>query len=150
MVASAEVDRATAREQASELARKLLVTLAVLGSIATITGTIIFCYPNTLGLLQPWMVILHDVSGDLSIPFGIAYLWVHLKRVWRMKRRTASRWSGYFSVGFWSIAAATGIYGQFAVMESGSTTSTIHLVASIALVVIVCFHGAWGLRPKLK
>lgn len=150
MVASAEFDRAAARAQATDLARKLLVSLAVLGSVATITGTIIFCYPTTLGPLQPWMVLFHDVSGDLTIPFGIAYVWVHLKRVWRMKRRTASRWSGYFTIGFWLIAAATGVYGQIEPMLSGSALSRVHLVSSIALIVIVCFHGAWGLRPKLQ
>jgi hypothetical protein len=149
-VVVAEVDRAAARAQSADLARKLLITLAVLGSVASITGTLIYCYPNTLGALQSWMVLFHDVSGDLSVPFGIAYLWVHLSRVWKMKRRKASRWSGYASIAFWTIAAATGVWGQIEVMKTGTPLANVHLVASIALVVVACFHGAWGLRPKLR
>lgn len=145
---SAPLESTGARPRASDPARARLVAFAVFGGLATVTGVGIFCYPSTLGGARRVLVFLHDLSGDLGIVIGLAYLAAHLRRVFPMKRRAMSRWTGYFSVAAFLIAAVTGVYGEVAGMPSGSPLSRAHLFSSLALVGLACFHGAWGLRPK--
>lgn len=134
--------------RAADVARQRLVLLAVLGGVATVTGVGIYCYPSTLGPVRRTLVLLHDLSGDLGLAVGLAYLVVHLRRVFRMKRRIVSRGSGYVAASMLVVTSATGAYGQILDMPSGTPISTIHLITSLALVVLACFHGAWGLRTK--
>lgn len=131
-------------------ARPWLIAIAIVGCIATISGTLIYTYPETLGALIGPMRLSHEVSGDLSLILGVGYLNAHLRRVWRMKRRTASRWSGYVSIGAWIAAGATGVWGQISEMVAGSAAWWVHVVASIALIVVASFHGAWGFAPRLR
>ena len=100
--------------------------------------------------LQKAMVIIHDVSGDITILAGIWYLTVHLKRVWRMWRRVLQRWSGYVTVAIFGAAAGTGIYGQIYPMPAESVPGFVHIVTAIAAVVVGCFHGGYGLRRKMR
>src|SRR5688500_20370870 len=76
-------------------ARRPLIALSTSAFIAVVTGTFMYCYPNTMESLQRAFVLIHDVSGDLTLIAGAWYLTVHLKRVWRMWRRVLQRWSGY-------------------------------------------------------
>jgi hypothetical protein len=96
------------------------------------------------------MVLVHDASGDVTLAAGAWYLFIHLKRVWRMWRRVLQRWSGYFAVLVWVVAGGTGIYGQLEPMPSTSTAGLVHIVSSIAAVVLGCFHGGYGLRRKMR
>ena len=145
-----EVAAPAAVQESDDPARRPLIWLAVFASIATTTGTFIYCYPDTLEVVFRGMVIVHDVTGDLTILAGAWYLTIHLKRTWRMWRRVLQRWSGYAAVAVWIVAAVTGVYGQIAPMPSGSTMSTIHAISATALVIIGCVHGGYGLRRYFK
>lgn len=131
-------------------ARRPLIALSTFAFIAVVTGTFIYCYPNTMESLQKGMVVTHDLSGDLTIACSIWYLTIHLKRVWRMWRRVLQRWSGYVAVAIWVAAAGTGIYGQLEPMPAESVMGIIHIVSAVAAVVLGCFHGGYGLRRKLR
>jgi hypothetical protein len=131
-------------------ARRPLVVLSTSALIAVVTGTFIYCYPNTMEALQTAMIWIHDASGDLTLIAGTWYLAIHLKRVWRMWRRVLQRWSGYIAVLVFGAAGGTGVYGQLYPMPSESTMSTIHVISAIAAVVLACFHGGYGLRRKLR
>ncbi len=144
------VELQTSAREEVDPARRPLILLAALALIATTTGTFIYCYPDTMKVVFDGMVVVHDLSGDLALVVGGWYLWIHLKRTWRMWRRVLQRWSGYVAVLVWIVAAATGIYGQLVPMPSGSTMSTIHIVSAVALVASGCFHAAYGLRRYFK
>jgi hypothetical protein len=131
-------------------ARRPLVALSTFAFIAVCTGTFMYCYPNTMEGLQTAMVVTHDVSGDLTLAATAWYLAIHLKRVWRMWRRVLQRWSGYFAVAVFAGSGVTGIYGQLYPMPAESVMGIVHIVSSIAAVVIGCFHGGYGLRRKLR
>ena len=131
-------------------ARRPLIVLSSAASVAVVTGTFMYCYPNTMEALQTAMVWIHDASGDVTLAAGAWYLAVHLKRVWRMWKRVLQRWSGYVAVAIFAIAGGTGIYGQLYPMPSDSTLGVLHIVSSIAAVVLGCFHGGYGLRRKLR
>lgn len=136
---------------AKDPARAPLLAVTVLAGVAVTTAVGLFSYPSTLGAVRGALVVLHDLSGDLLLIAGVLYLSAHLRRTWRMKRRPVSKWSGYAAVLAWITSGATGIYGQLAPMPSGSSQSVVHGIASLALVVIACFHGAWGfLRPARR
>ncbi len=140
----------TASTQPADPARRPLYVVAVMAFIATVTGTFIYAYPNTLQSVRSAMIVVHDLSGDLLVVAGVWYLWIHLARTWRMKKRHLSRWSGYVAVLLWIVAAATGVFGQLVAMPSGSTPSTLHAISGIALLVLGCFHGAYGLRRYFR
>ena len=129
-------------------ARRPLIALSTFASIAVVTGTFIYCYPNTMEALQKAMVLIHDVSGDLTLVAGAWYLTVHLKRVWKMWRRVLQRWSGYVAVAIFACAGGTGIYGQLYPMPNDSAIGILHIISAIAAVVLGCFHGGYGLRKK--
>jgi hypothetical protein len=129
-------------------ARRPLIALSTFAFIAVVTGTFMYCYPNTMEALQTAMVWIHDVSGDLTLLAGAWYLTIHLKRVWRMWRRVLQRWSGYVAVGIFALAGGTGIYGQLYPMPDDSPAGIMHIISSIAAVVLGCFHGGYGLRRK--
>jgi hypothetical protein len=131
-------------------ARRPLIALSTFAFIAVVTGTFMYCYPNTMESLQQPLVLIHDVSGDLTLVAGAWYLTIHLKRVWRMWRRVLQRWSGYFAVAVFAAASITGIYGQLYPMPAESPAGFLHIVSSIAAVVLGCFHGGYGLRRKLR
>lgn len=141
-----EVGVQAAPEVSDDPARRPLMLMAVFASIATITGTFVFCYPDTLEIVFDSMVVIHDITGDLTIVAAVWYLTIHLKRTWRMWRRVLQRWSGYVSVLVWGAAAVTGVYGQFVEMPSGSTMSTLHAISATAAVVLTCVHSGYGLR----
>jgi hypothetical protein len=124
--------------------RRRLIAISTLGMIATITGVSLFSYPITFEALRRGLVVVHDASGDLLLGGGVLYLFAHLRRTWRMKRLKVSRYTGFVAVASWIIAGSTGIYGQLFPMVSRSTISWIHAIASLALIVLACFHGAWG------
>lgn len=132
------------------LEHRILAWLAASVVVATLSGTLVYCYPSTLGVVAPGMRLLHELSGDTSIAFSGVYLFLHLPRVWGMKRRRVSRWSGYVVLAVWVIAAATGVYGQLRPLSPGSALWLIHLTTSVAAVVIAGFHGTWGFRPHLQ
>ncbi|MEQ9502642.1 MAG: hypothetical protein RIT81_37570 [Deltaproteobacteria bacterium] len=144
------VELQSSAAEAVDPARRPLIFLAALATIATTTGTFIYCYPDTMKVVFDGMIVVHDISGDLAIVVGGWYLWLHLKRTWRMWRRVLQRWSGYITVLVWLVAAGTGVYGQFVPMPSGSTISTIHVISAIALVALGCFHSGYGLRRYFK
>jgi hypothetical protein len=131
-------------------ARRPLIALSTSAFIAVVTGTFMYCYPNTMESLQQAFVLMHDVSGDLTLVAGAWYLTIHLKRVWRMWRRVLQRWSGYVAVLIFALAAGTGVYGQLYPMPAESIAGITHIIASIAAVVLGCFHGGYGLRRKLR
>jgi hypothetical protein len=145
------VDRAAARAQSTDLARRLLIALGILGFVVTTSGTLLFAYPSSIvGALRTATVWSHEITGDLTLGVLVWYLVVHLGRVWRMKRRQLSKWTGYASAGLWALAGGTGLYGQFVALTAGEAPWLVHLASSVALIVVVCFHGAWGLRPKMR
>lgn len=127
-------------------ARRPLIIAAIAASIAVTTGTFIFCYPNTLEAIRRGMIIVHDISGDITIVAAVWYLSIHLKRTWRMWRYVLSRWTGYVALTVWAVVAVTGVYGQIFDMPTESVMSWIHIASSAIAVVIVCFHGGYGLR----
>lgn len=131
-------------------ARRPLIALSTAALIAVVTGTFMYCYPATMETLQQAMARIHEVSGDVTLAAGAWYLAVHLKRVWRMWRRVLQRWSGYVAIGIFAVAGGTGIYGQLYPMPSDSTLGVVHILTSIAAVVLACFHGGYGLRRKLR
>ncbi len=147
---SVGVEEAVKDQSSDDPARKPLIALSSFAGVAVVTGTFLYCYPDTLQAVRRAMILMHDLSGDLMILSGAVYLWIHLKRVWRMWRMKLSRWSGYVAVAVWIIAAVTGVYGQIWDMKSGSDAWTIHTISSVALVVLACFHGGYGLRRRFQ
>lgn len=131
-------------------ARQSLVALSVLASVAAVTATGLYSYPETLGPVRRPLVLLHDVSGDAAIVVSALYLYLHLSRTWRMKKQRLSRYSGLVLVGLWSVTALTGIYGQLFPLEQGTWPWRLHAVTSVAIVVLACFHGAWAYRPRKR
>ena len=137
------------RPYAEEPARRPLIILSTVASLATVTGTFIYSYPETLASVRQAMIWLHDIAGDLMVVAGAIYLWIHLKRTWRMRKLGLSWWTGIVTIAVFVVVAATGIYGQVEPMPSGSTLSTLHSVSTIALLALACFHGGYGLRRRL-
>lgn len=128
------------------LARGALVALAVCAGVATASGTLTYCYPATLGSLRGGLLVLHEISGDAALLFSGLYLAAHLPRVWSMQRRRLSRWSGFAGTGLWAVAALTGVYGQLVPIAGTSAVWHVHVWSSLAAVLAVAGHGAWGLR----
>jgi hypothetical protein len=90
------------------------------------------------------------VSGDLLLLAAAAYLWIHLQRTWRLTRLAVSWASGVSAALVLAVVGGTGIYGQLAPMPSGSGPSTVHAVTGLAVVGLACFHGAFGLRRRIR
>jgi hypothetical protein len=132
----------------ADLARRYLSLLAVCIGVAVVTGTFLLCYPTTMASLNPALVVLHDVSGDAAVLVSGLYLMVHLPRTWSMKRRAISRWSGFAALAVWIVAAATGVWGQVQDLSAVAALWWAHLISSLATVIIGCFHGVWGYRPR--
>lgn len=133
-----------------EQAEKWLKLLIASGIVAITTATLTYAYPETLAAIRRPMLLIHDLSGDLSIVALIGYLVVHLRRVWKIKHQTDSRWSGYLAVALWSIAGLTGIYGQIWPLERGSTAYLLHLATAITLIGASGIHGGLGYRRRLR
>lgn len=134
------------RTEAEENARRALIAFVSCAFVATTTGTFIYSYPSTMRSIMTAMIWTHDLSGDFAILSAVYYLSIHLKKVWRMWRMVLSRWTGYVAVVVWLIAAGTGVYGQFVEMSTETTVGMIHVISSIAAVVIASVHGGYGLR----
>ena len=138
------------RPYADEPARRPLIALATLASIATVTGTFMYTYPETMAPIRDEMVLVHDVSGDLMIVATIVYLWVHLKRTFGLKKRPISTWTGYTVVSVMAILYGTGVWGQVDVMTSGGALHGTHLFTAVIVIMVGCFHGVFGLRRRLR
>ena len=130
--------------------RRRLVAISALGTFATVTGVSLFAYPITFEALRTALVYMHDAIGDVLLAGGVLYLVAHLRQTWKMKRLKVSRWTGYVAIACWLAAGATGIYGQLEPMPSHSTISWVHALSSLALIVLACFHGAWGFLRKKR
>jgi hypothetical protein len=138
------------RDLRDKRARQYLVALGVLVSVAASTALGTYSYPETLKIIRGPMIFLHDASGDIAILISGLYLNNHLRRTWRMKRQTVSRWTGIVTVGIWTVSALTGIYGHLLPLEHGGWPWRLHFLSSLATIVIVCFHGAWAYRPRTR
>jgi hypothetical protein len=119
-------------------------------SVATVTGTLTYAYPETLAAGRPALLLMHDVSGDLAVIASLVYLWLHLKRTWPIKKLALSRYSGMLTVAAWTAVAGTGIYGQLAPLAPETTAYDVHTWTSVAVIALACFHGANGLRRKIR
>ncbi len=144
--ASTRGQTAATRDVPGRFARRWLVALAACAGVASASGTLTYCYPATLGSLRGALLVLHEISGDAAVLCSGFYLAVHLRRVWSMKRRRASRWSGFAGAGLWAVAALSGVYGQFVPLAGQSALWHVHVWSSLAAVLAVAAHGAWGLR----
>lgn len=127
-----------------------MIAQSVCAVVATMTGTLAYTYPETLRAIRAPLIFIHDLSGDLLILAVLAYLWLHLHRTWKLRRLALSWWTGLASVLVFALVALTGIYGQLAPMPSGSLPSTAHLLGGLAVVALACFHGAHGLRRRIR
>ena len=136
------------RADAEGAARRFLLGLIWTTAAATVTGVLAFCYPDGLGVLRAPVVAAHELAGDLMLASGLAYLWVHLARVWRFAARLTARRSGYLAVLAFALAGATGLWGQVRSLPAGSAVREAHLASSVGLIMLAAAHGAWGLRPK--
>lgn len=134
----------------ADRARRPLVWLLWLTSIATATGTFIYTYPSTLEAVRTAMIWAHDAAGDLLIATSVLYLALHLPRTWRMWKRVLSRWSGYAAVLILVVAAGSGLYGQLVGLDPEGWVWQAHIVGSIAWVVLGSFHAAVGLRRRWR
>lgn len=141
---------ATATSLREKRARQSLVALAALASVAVVTATGLYSYPETLAPVRGPLVFLHDVSGDAAVIVSALYLYLHLSRTWRMKKQRLSRYSGLLLVGLWAVTAVTGVYGQLFPLAQGTWSWRLHVVTSIAIIVLACFHGAWAYRPRKR
>ena len=144
---SAPAEHTGASDRALDAARRALWVFGTLGFVATVTGTLYYAYPETLRGLRPALRLMHEASGDLLIGAGTFYLVLHLRRTWRMWRRTLSRWTGTVALACLVLSSLTGLYGQLQVLADSSVWWA-HVVSSIGLVVLACLHGAYGLRHR--
>ena len=130
------------------IARRALIALVATASVAAVSGTLIYCYPSTLGAWRGPIVLIHELSGDAAILCSGIYLLAHLMRVWPLRRLRLSWWSGLAATAVWGVAALSGVYGQLKPLESGTWLWHAHVWTSLFSVVIGCLHGVWGLRPR--
>ncbi|MBI4821657.1 MAG: hypothetical protein HY791_35680 [Deltaproteobacteria bacterium] len=138
-----------ARLDTLEAAGPWLIALSAIGFLVTVTGYLLYAYPETLGPWHSGLSNTHGILGDLCAAVALGYVVVHLLRVWRMKRLTASRWTGFATVSLFGLAAGTGVAGQWEPMIEGSALYLAHSAVSVLLVLIACVHGAWGFRRRL-
>jgi hypothetical protein len=138
------------RPYSEEPARYPLIALSVATCSAILTGTFTYAYPETLAPILPQMRLVHDVSGDVMLLTGAVYLFIHLQRTFRLGKLALSWWSGIGVVLVFAAAGATGIYGQLHPLLEDPSLYWMHIVCSIALVAGACFHGANGLRRRLR
>ncbi|MBI2378255.1 MAG: hypothetical protein HYV07_29915 [Deltaproteobacteria bacterium] len=132
-----------------DAARPWLSMLVVIGFLVTVSGYLSYAYPETLGSWHAGLSDLHGVLGDVCFGAAAGYVFVHLFRVWRMRRLLASRWTGYSTAGLFLISAGTGIAGQVERLVEGSWLYLLHSALSVLLVLLACVHGAWGFRRRL-
>lgn len=118
--------------------------------MAIVTGTFTYAYPETLAPIRDELVLVHDVAGDAMLLSGVVYLAIHLRRTLRLNKLALSWWTGLAVVMVFVVAGATGIFGQLRALSPGTTLYWAHIVSSIALVAGACFHGANGLRRRLR
>ncbi len=138
------------RPYAEEPARYPLIALSAATCLAVLTGTFTYSYPETLAPILPQMRLVHDLSGDAMLVTGVVYVWIHLQRTFRLGKLALSWWSGIGVVSVFAAAGATGVYGQTAVLSESTELYWAHIVCSIALVAGACFHGANGLRRRIR
>jgi len=147
---SQDLEAEAPRPYALEPARRPLIALATLASIATVTGTFMYAYPETMAPIRGEMVLVHDVSGDLMIVVTFWYLWVHLKRTFGLKKRAVSTWTGYTVVSVMAILYGTGVWGQIEEMAAGTPLHGTHLATAVIVIMVGCFHGVFGMRRRLR
>lgn len=124
--------------------------LSSLSVVAILSATLLYCYPDTLGELSGGLAWIHEWSGNLAVAASGVYLWIHLGRVWPMKRLKISRYSGLILVALWLLSAGTGIYGQVVEWDKEGTLYLVHVFSSVFSVALSCSHGAWAYRPKFR
>lgn len=120
-------------------------------SVCATTGSLLYCYDDSLAVIRSPLVWTHDVSGDLALLLLGVYLFDHLKRTWRMLlTRPISWWTGAVAVLCWILIAVGGVWGQFAPLDRYSVLWWTHAAGGVAAVVLVCAHAAYGFRAKLS
>lgn len=127
-------------------ASRALAWFAGAVALVTATGLLSFCYPATLAAVRPGLMWVHEYAGDAAIVLSGVYLAWHLPRVWSLRRRAISWWTGIATAACWLASAATGVVGQFTPL--GAALWILHAVASAAFVVLACVHGVWGFRAR--
>jgi hypothetical protein len=138
------------RPYSEEPARYPLMALSAATCSAVITGTFTYAYPETLKPILPQMRWVHDVSGDAMLATGAVYLYIHLQRTFRLGKLALSWWSGIAVACVFAASGATGVYGQARSLLDDESLYWTHIICSIALVAGACFHGANGLRRRLR
>ncbi len=120
---------------------------AYTAAAATSTGTLLFCYGNTLGDFKPIMIEAHELTGDAVVVTLGVYLWYHVGRTWRLRRvRPVSWWTGLAGGLCWVVSIVTGVIAQIFGMGDAVLLWWAHALASLMAIVVVCFHAACGFR----
>jgi hypothetical protein len=126
---------------------KSLSSFAVSGAVCVSSGTLLYCYAESLSAWRSGIVIVHEVSGDVTAAFLVVYLVVHLARAWRMSaQRPVSWWSGLLAMVSWGVATVTGVIGQFTSLDASPALWWMHAIASFVAAASACFHVAKGFR----
>ncbi len=138
------------REEQSGRLSTSLRWFAWLAAVATTTGTLLFCYEQTLGPARNIVAVCHDISGDAAVVFLAVYLWRHVQKTWRMRRsRSVSWWTGVAGLSVWACASITGVYGQMWALEASPWTWWGHALGSFGAIVLMSVHVAYGYRATL-
>lgn len=120
-------------------------------SVCTTTGTLLYCYDESLAVIRSPLIWTHNISGDLALILAGVYLFGHLRRTWRLfSIRPLSWWTGAIAVLCWILIAIGGIWGQFAPLDRYSVLWWTHAVGGIAAVVLTSAHAAYGFRAKFS
>ena len=138
------------RPYSEEPARYPLIALSAATCSAIVTGTFTYSYPETLKPILPQMRLVHDISGDIMLVTGAIYLYIHLQRTFRLGKFALSWFSGIGVTVVFAVAGFTGVYGLLDDLIDDAGLYWMHIIASIALVASACFHGAIGLRRRLR
>ena len=136
------------RPYREEPARIPLIALSTATSVAVVTGTFTYAYPETLAAVRPQMLWVHELSGDAMIVSAAVYLVIHLKRTWRLRKLALSWWTGLLVAAVLAVCAASGVAGQLS--ELSVTWYWAHVVSSVIVVAGACFHSAYGLMRRLR
>ncbi len=117
--------------------------------VCTSAGVLLYCYDHTLASIHRELVWLHVYTGDVAILAFIIYLVKHIGRVWGFRQsRALSWWSGLLGGVIWTVASITGVWGQFGEFERFTLVWWIHAIASLAVLVALGFHAAYGFRAR--
>lgn len=138
------------RPYSREPARVPLIALGAAACAAIVTGTFTYAYPETLAPIRGELLLAHEIAGDAMLLSGALYLAIHLRRTLRLYKLALSWWTGIGVLTMFAVAGGTGVYGQLRALSASGSLYWAHVVSSIALVAGACFHGANGLRRRLR